>query len=750
MLSSLLSSGFGTSTTSLHGSVSGRNTPAKLVKAPQLMDIPTFEPAISRNNSNRSMHSTNEPDIRTNPWRDEERPSNPLVKLEETFTGYVAALQSRKGNVVGKALRQREGADELAINAIYNAFIENPFDQRAASEVTVDVLFVAFEKFLRMAWKDQMGFVVPLQTLNALQDRALRAFRGEFAEYVRGALSEMAPQNRRAFIAVIKLLADILDGCGNDGDRGMVTVAFAELLIVEGDPHEYINLLDRMVDEHERLFEDIGPGAVAGYDSAYGSINGRSNFSATGSLTSNTSSLRKRFTETLLRQNSSKDSDRPSVWRTLSKNSSRSMIQTESSNPSSLSKGSINRSQSIESPHRRPASRDRPTVLGAFDERPSSSHGLGSRLSTIGGSPPNERREDEKSHKKKRRSSLSDLKSMMAKTTLGSASPFACSPSGAMAFSSPKSTSPRATSPRTPVPTKIPVLGGMMNRGRGATTSAGSPLPKPKEDVASSANQSSSRTAASLRERPINISSTPDVLHVKDLWATNSTPTNTAAKTHSKSISLSSNIPTLHGHPAPSPGGTIRITSPTKPGPQKLRLQSPQKLRERLQNEAKAISEAEASLQNELSKIGEEMAKLTASSHHSSGPRNANADLEKVNIAVRSLENKIPEIVKDMSSRNDAIKSDLEKSLQASEFKVKGLDQLYKESSAENELLYEKFNGELGKIVKALKGKNEKEELVNKLKEASEETAKTKKENARLRRELLTLRGLLKAHESGV
>ncbi len=94
----------------------------------------------------------------------------------------------------------------------------------------------------------------------------------------------------------------------------------------------------------------------------------------------------------------------------------------------------------------------------------------------------------------------------------------------------------------------------------------------------------------------------------------------------------------------------------------------------------------------------------------------------------------------------EAIKSDVEKSLQASEYKVKGLDQLFKETTAENELLYEKFNGELGKIVKALKGK-EKAELVEKLREQSEETAKAKKENARLRREVLALRVLLKGNE---
>jgi hypothetical protein len=223
-----------------------------------------------------------------------------------------------------------------------------------------------------------------------------------------------------------------------------------------------------------------------------------------------------------------------------------------------------------------------------------------------------------------------------------------------------------------------------------------------------------------------------DVVVVKDLWS---------GKGHAKTSSMSSNIPTLRRDRAPS---TSRPTSSPSKSPQKLRLQSPQKLRERLQNEAKAISEAETSLQNELSKIGEEMAKLNAGSS-SLRPQ----DLEKLSVTMKALESKIPEVVKELTARNDKIKEDLEKSLQASEFKVKGLDQLYKESCAENELLYEKFNGELGKIVKALKGKGkeDKEELVSKLKEASEETAKSKKENTRLRREILTLRTLLKGNE---
>jgi hypothetical protein len=722
MLSSLLNAGFSSSTSfsnfgSLHSSQS------KPSRTPLLGNIPPMAPAqpISRTSSNKSTQSTLDLDGRCSvrAATDDGMPLNPLMRLEETFTGYIAALQSRKGNIIGRILRSRGTADELAVSALYNTFIENPFDLRAAADVSVDVIFVAFEKYLRMAWKDQMGQVMSLPTLDALQERALKAYPGDFADYARMTFGEMAPQNRRAFIAIVKLLADLLEGCGNDGDRGALTASFAELLVIDGQPHDYINLLDRMVEESERLFEDIGPGAMpANSNSTYGSISGnRSNYSTAGSLTSNTSSLRKRFADTLLRQNSHKgDSDpRPSVWRTLSK-SSRNTATGEQIN-SSLSKGSLGRSRSIDSP-RRPISRDRPTILGTFDERPSSSHTQSSRLSTIGASPPpEEKNETTKSSKKKRRSSLSDLKALMASATLES-SPF-------RPVSPQPDQSSKFSSPRTPSPSKLPIASGIVDRNRSMYRS-GSPIQK--ENI----HGAGSRNIGNLTERPHNIMSPADTVVVKDLWAAN--------KGHSKANSMSSNIPTLRG--APGSSTSRQALSPQK-SPQKLRLQSPQKLRERLQNEAKAIGEAEESLQNELSKIGEEMAKLNAASSVRQG------DLEKLSSKIVTLESRIPKLVKDLQARNEQTKLDVEKSLQASEIKVKGLDQLYKEGSAENELLYEKFNAELGKIVKALKGKSkeDKEDLIVKLKESSEETARVKKENARLRRELLTVRALLKGNE---
>ncbi|CRK43207.1 hypothetical protein BN1723_016140 [Verticillium longisporum] len=134
-----------------------------------------------------------------------------------------------------------------------------------------------------------------IQALDTLQERMNKQVPGNFADFVNYMFGDMAPQNRRAFTALIKLLADLLEGCSNDSDRGAITVAFAELLVVDGTAHNYINLLDRLVEDCDRIFEDTSFGAnLHPGGSAYESMNSttRSTKSHTGSLTSNTSSIR--------------------------------------------------------------------------------------------------------------------------------------------------------------------------------------------------------------------------------------------------------------------------------------------------------------------------------------------------------------------------------------------------------------------------------------------------------------------------
>jgi hypothetical protein len=342
---------------------------------------------------------------------------DPIKSVEDTFEAYILAIGSRSGNIVGRTLRARSTADELEVNELYNILLEDPACIQAAAEVSVDVLFAAFEKFLRKAWKDQIGSVVQPQALTAAQKALDSRFPEEFQNIFKHYLGEMAPQNRRALTSMIKLLAQLLDASGNDGDRGALTAAFAEFLAEEGPPLEYISLLDRLIDDFDRLFEDslpISSNAMGG--NVEGSMSSKS--TTAGSVSSNTSSFRKRFGFGLSRENSKLESESKvgSIIRSLSK---QKISGDSESAPSSFSKAtSLLRSKSIDTDPRlyslsRPGSRDhRPGLSGTFSSedvmtsRPNSAHNNAPTLSSIGEKLVEERNF---TPRKKRRSSLSDL-----------------------------------------------------------------------------------------------------------------------------------------------------------------------------------------------------------------------------------------------------------------------------------------------------------------------------------------------------
>ncbi|KAF2973055.1 hypothetical protein GQX73_g583 [Xylaria multiplex] len=673
----------------------------------------TFLPGqISRSNSTRdagSLYGSVKSRDGHRAGLDDEKPENPIFRLEQTFTGYMASLLERKGSFVGRTLLNRSAVDELSVNDLYNKLIENPFEIETAPDVTADVVFVAFEKFVRIAWRNQMGPIITTKALDALQARASKRLPGDFADFVHFLFADMAPQNRRAFTAIIKLLAELLDGCGNDSDRGGLTLAFAEVLVDNDNAPHYINLLDRLVEDCDRIFEDASGnfgfniGAGGSVFELMNSTN-RGGKSHTGSITSSTSSLRRKFgfDNLLMRQNSKTESDpRPSVWRSLSKHAR----HPATGEPSSLSRGSVIRTNSVDvsissgtNRLRRPGSRDRPPIAGAFDEvfsRPTSSQ----KLETIG-EPGDEIAV--KAPRRKRRSSLSDLKSLMEATNLDDELPI-------QPLSHMKETSEKFNStPRVPSPSKIPI----------------SP---------NAYQYSNSPTFRSSRQKE----------NIEDPFKSVSPPNQSPRKTHPKMLSTS-NIPTLKpsrdlaADLVESP--TRPTTSPTKTSG-KLRLQSTQKLRERLQVEKRAVDEVDADLRTELSKISADMARV-----NSNLPRSGTVDIKKLSLSVQSLEERLPSILGQLTSRQDQLQKDMENTVKAAEAKAKAIDQLYKETTAENELLYEKFNSELGKIVRALKGKGreEKEELIGRMKDSSEETARLKKDNARLKREMLSLRALIR------
>ena len=182
---------------------------------------------------------------------------NPLALLEESLKTYIVALHSRSGNIVGRVLRGRATLDELTVNELYNAILQDPGQIQAAAEVSVDVLFAAFEKFLQRAWRESMGLLLQADVLTDMQSSLDAGKPVMFAQQVQRSVEEMPPQNRRAFAATIKLLSDLLEASGNDGDRGALMACFAEVLFPVPNPHDYIMLLDRLVDDCESLFGEV-------------------------------------------------------------------------------------------------------------------------------------------------------------------------------------------------------------------------------------------------------------------------------------------------------------------------------------------------------------------------------------------------------------------------------------------------------------------------------------------------------------
>jgi len=123
------------------------------------------------------------------------------------------------------------------------------------------------------------------------------------------------------------------------------------------------------------------------------------------------------------------------------------------------------------------------------------------------------------------------------------------------------------------------------------------------------------------------------------------------------------------------------------------------------------------------------------------------ADLKALENKVKALESRIPTLVGNLAKRVELLGTSVSDSLAASEKKSRELDELYKDAAAENEALYARFNEELGRVLKRVKGGGQGdgvEELRQRMQDAEVESAKLRKENARLKRESAGLRAALR------
>ncbi|KAL1303618.1 hypothetical protein AAFC00_006979 [Neodothiora populina] len=785
----------------------------------------------------------------TAPESSQTRPGTPSKRLEETLSAYFLALQARKGNIVGRVVSARGRANELSVNELYNSLLEDPNMMVVAAQSSIDVLFAAFEKFLKTAWKEQCGSIISVTHLKEIQSKAESLFPVDFERYFKEAFGNMTPQNQRALRGFVRLLAELLDGTGNDGDRGMLTAAFVEMLVPEGEPYAFVGLLDRFVDDMESLFgEVIVAREVQPYhppQTKSNSANSRHNRSRsvnTGSLTSNTSSLRKKFGfSTLGRENSKSEAESKvgSVFRALSK-STRGPDQHPS-----LSRGSLYRAQSSDNdvPRMlppRPASHDSLHASSvSLEPRPrsqdnssimtqsSSPGGLGSIQETITPKPT------PLFPRKKRRSSLSDLKTLETKIA---DSPFMSpdtmlrfkpdeqeqtsrmdSPSPSLRKTTTSNTLTRIGGPASPQRSRLP------SSFRRDTTRENTPTTRPERAQSTTTRVERAQSALGYRTDransvligPRSTSKQPDEVTI--------TSFNTGSLRRNE---FPSGIPALRSTPAPAPnplrmshmersglserpntGNAMKITRPTTPGTKplksnalggltsptlkpstlgklgsppslsgvmsppsgtrRLKMQSPQKLRERLQDEQRAMASAHSALQDELSKIGEEMSGMGpgrmgsvrgSNMSPALGARRGSKDVNAGSLIpstgdnplldltsrLKALEQKLPGALNSLNDRIASLSTDITSSLTVSESKARRLDELYREANAENEALYGKVNEELARVLRAVRGGDGLAELRRKLKESQEEEGRLRRENARLKREVLGLRSQLR------
>ena len=154
----------------------------------------------------------------------------------------------------------------------------------------------------------------------------------------------------------------------------------------------------------------------------------------------------------------------------------------------------------------------------------------------------------------------------------------------------------------------------------------------------------------------------------------------------------------------------------------------------------------------ELSCIGDEIANLRPSTMNgrpsssgttpksvTSAPNSSNSTTVLLS-RMRTLESKVSALASNLGSRTTSLEKDVETSLLVSERRGRKLDELYREASAENEALYERFNRELSRVAKEVQLGAGEEAFKSQLKEALEEVSRVKKDNLRLKREIVGLK----------
>lgn len=763
------------------GNSSGSTSPTKnktLDLNNNLMLPPTGSPV--RGNSRRLVRqesATTDDEAKVSLVGKGEDPMSELRKLEKIFECYVEAL----GSIADPEEFSRAGFSGIewnVVDALHGEMLQSPSVDKTKSQ-PAGVIFAAFLRFVRNEWKDKMGVLISRKGMDEIQEKSDEMYLQDFEQYLRGFLLELTPQNRRAFRSIVKLLATVIQRVENAADKGSLVANFTELLLEEDlNALDYMPLIDRLVEDVDALFSDIPLTAFTG-DAT--SMNGNEKSSSmsrrlksnsiSNSVNSNTS-LRKRFgfstigstkgKSTIAPESKEKDyssatltaADNPSkassIWRTLSKSKSQE-----------TKKSIISRSKSTDYDARvvtqkRPGSRDRGGVRALFDNPPQ----LAPPATSSGGRPlstiiyeelykPPASAPGGNGRRKKRRSSLSDLISAREQAE---AQRLQGEENGLRSFKPSYPLDLRDLERKEePVPQTPPPL---RERESGNTMKTPSQLQTPRSQIPkfSPGGESTPRDSTRDSYRPShtrNRSEVPKYSSEKRENLPSMLP---------RRPSTQSGIAGLGRSPVPGSAGAPQVQP-------KLRVANLKSLREQSLELNKKASDTENSLQAELEKIGKEIG-LGPNSNGTGRKRSGTLSSRPLPTLGRSntTQSAIPSPSRlltaspgtpDLATRLAAIEQNYSSQLTQLKSQIATLEASYSEivsqkdkelrdikgmledSQAENQVLYERFNRELGRVVDEVR-RGGGEEIVGGVHQG--EADRLRREVGRLRRENVVLK----------
>jgi len=601
--------------------------------------------------------------------------------------------------VVGKTVARRAHAPEAEVNELYNVLLDDPTNVEKATQPAVGVLFAAFEKFLTGIWKTTMGSVIDGGTLAKLEVASAMCSSSDREQHFAIAVRQLAPQNQRALRAVVDLLAELLAGMANDGNKGLLTAVFAEMLIEDYDPRDSIPLLEQLL-QSGILQEQDAAKRQKSLDSS-SPVSARTTHTHTGSISSKAASFSKRLGFGSLRKELSKSD--------------------------MFSSGSL---------RRKTVDDGRPAANTIFNDESKD------YSASIQRTPQDQRKYEASNMDRTENSFMLDPIAV---------SPFVTNINPFNSPSSPRKARPLSTTPIIPDVALSPRSRSPHKSQRpqslySATTTERSP-PKYELDLSMQAppvpskfNTTSIDAFATLRGRPqqldrVNVDEydlRPDALDTSD-FSTPAKPNTKKAPSPGLRGVLCERSPSVNTTAQPSP--PVRyIANPSGSPVKKLRIKSPQKMQHKSEAKPTSIEATEGSSQDELASLTLLLIVLAQ--------KQESPELASIANRLRALQGALSNSTTESPAHKvgESIANTNVVASTLTERKIAQLEKQLSQADSENTALYDRTNKELMGVFDQVRNGNGVHELRRRLANEMEEAKKWREEAKRATRENEILR----------